>query len=537
MKRIMIVDDEFLVRIGIKSMLSSQEHDFQVVEEAVSGQDALSKIPACQPHIILTDLVMEPVDGLTLIARCREQYPDIQFVVLSNYNDFDKVKAAMKLGARDFFFKLTADPAELSGRLTALSREIDERRLSGREAEQLINRNAGAIRKRLLRVMLESAYANEEELLRELALIDVDCDLSKPYCLVKLQLSDVALLGPDGRSSLLNASLESMIEQMFKDNRMQTFRMDDGACLAVVNQPPGIPAGRLARTLGEQFLNLDRCTVQYLGMRVLGALSSMQPGLSGFAGAAAECDRQLRRCYLMRDNRLSIPDGAQTPMVALVWPARWPAQDWQAHLSSFQFDAAAQYLDGLFDSLYTMPGVDADSVREGLLELHRALKVDSRLKGLPDEFTDSRGLMLYQVILKSDRLATAERSFREVLARYREECRKVDGRRLKREIAQAVARVRKNLAGELTIATEAALAHMSESYFSRLFKSEMGVGFVDFVNGARIEKARELLLYTDMRIGEIAQAVGMDNPNYFSILFRKQEGMSPSEYRCRHIPQ
>lgn len=533
----MIVDDEFLVRIGIKSMLPWEENGFRVVEEAVSGQDALAKIPACQPHIVLTDLVMEPMDGLELIERCRALYPDIQFVVLSNYNDFDKVKTAMKLGARDFFFKLTANPGELLELLRALAREIDEHRLSEREAEQLISRNAGAIRKRLLRVMLEGAYADEAELLRELDMIDVGCDLSKPYCLVRLQLADVELLSADRGSGLLNQSLESMVQQAFSEgNRMQTFRMDGGACLAVVNQHPGESACQLVRVLSEQFLKLDACTVQYMGMRVMGALSSVQPGLKEFPKAAAECEALMGRCYLMRQNRLMAPDGARVMAAPLVWPERWPVQDWQSHLSAFQFDVAAQYLDGLFGSLYALRDVAPDSVREGLLELYRALKSDSQSKGLTaDELTDARGLTLYHAILKSDLLTTAERSFREVLARYREECQKVEGRRLKREIAQAVAHVRRNLSGELNIATSAALAHMSESYFSRLFKSEMGVGFVEFVNGARIEKAKELLARTDLRIGEIAQAVGMDNPNYFSILFRKQAGMSPGEYRAKRV--
>ena len=330
MKRIMIVDDEFLVRIGIRSMLPWEENGFQVVEEAVSGQDALAKIPRCKPHIILTDLVMEPVDGLELIASCRALYPDIQFVVLSNYNDFDKVKTAMKLGARDFFFKLTAKPGELLQLLEALSREMDERRLSDREAEQLLNRNAGAIRKRLLRVMLEGAYADESELLRELALIDVGCDLSKPYCLVKLQLADLALISADSRSSLVNASLESMVAQGFSEgNRMQTFRMEDGACLAVINQRPGEPASQMAQALGEQFLKLDACTARYMGMRVLGALSSVQPGLSGFPKAAAECDQRIKRSYLMRENRLSAPDGARVSMSPLTWPAAFPVQDFR----------------------------------------------------------------------------------------------------------------------------------------------------------------------------------------------------------------
>ncbi len=82
MKRIMIVDDEFLVRMGIKSMLNWEETGYSIVCEAANGQDAIKKIQQYAPQIILTDLVMEPVSGLDLIQYCRGNYPDIKIVVL-----------------------------------------------------------------------------------------------------------------------------------------------------------------------------------------------------------------------------------------------------------------------------------------------------------------------------------------------------------------------------------------------------------------------------------------------------------------------
>ena len=72
---------------------------------------------------------------------------------------------------------------------------------------------------------------------------------------------------------------------------------------------------------------------------------------------------------------------------------------------------------------------------------------------------------------------------------------------------------------------------MSESYFSHLFKKETGVSFVDFVNQHKIRKAADLLQNTNLRINEVAAQIGIDNPNYFSVLFKKCKGEAPQEYR------
>ena len=113
MKRVMIVDDEVLVRLGIQSLIKWENYGYQIVCDASDGEEALQKIRQYQPDIVLTDLKMSPVDGFELISRCREKHPHIQFVVLSSYNDFDNVRNAMKMGAFDYVFKLTVKPEEL----------------------------------------------------------------------------------------------------------------------------------------------------------------------------------------------------------------------------------------------------------------------------------------------------------------------------------------------------------------------------------------------------------------------------------------
>ena len=91
--------------------------------------------------------------------------------------------------------------------------------------------------------------------------------------------------------------------------------------------------------------------------------------------------------------------------------------------------------------------------------------------------------------------------------------------------------VEENLQKDLTIKEVAGQCHMSESYFSHLFKKETGVSFVDFVNQHKIRKAADLLQNTNLRINEVAAQIGIDNPNYFSVLFKKCKGEAPQEYR------
>lgn len=113
MRTILVVDDEYLVRVGIHSFLNWEEHGYTIIGEAADGQAALDIIEKAHPDIVLTDLKMDGMDGFALIETCKKKWPDILFVVLSSYDDGANVKRAMKLGAADYIFKVTSKPDEL----------------------------------------------------------------------------------------------------------------------------------------------------------------------------------------------------------------------------------------------------------------------------------------------------------------------------------------------------------------------------------------------------------------------------------------
>lgn len=95
--RIMLVDDEEEVRKGIIRKIEWEKLGFQVVGDAENGQDALEKIELLEPDVVMTDIRMPYMDGLTLSARIRQKYPSIKILIFSGYDDFEYAQQAIKL--------------------------------------------------------------------------------------------------------------------------------------------------------------------------------------------------------------------------------------------------------------------------------------------------------------------------------------------------------------------------------------------------------------------------------------------------------
>lgn len=102
---IMIVEDEYLVRQGISSLVDFKKFDMQVIGEAENGLEAWEKIQAECPDIILTDINMPQMNGIKLAQLAREQYPQLHIIFLTGYDDFDYALSAVKLGADDYLLK------------------------------------------------------------------------------------------------------------------------------------------------------------------------------------------------------------------------------------------------------------------------------------------------------------------------------------------------------------------------------------------------------------------------------------------------
>lgn len=414
MKKLMIVDDEILVRVGMRSLLDWEAHGYTIVADASDGQQALEMIERHHPDIVFTDLEMHGMNGFDLIQTCTRKYPQVQFVVLSSYNDMDRVKRAMKLGAVDYFFKLEANPAELLQVLDEVSLQLQKAEENG--SDMILRQNIQALKRHLITKTIEQVYLSETELLEEYAKLQLQVDFSGTYLVLYLSIDNYVLMQSQQQQlefPLVKFSMESVICEILRKNRKaEVFDYIDGDLITVIQLPKEAKPYHALSLLEKDFEAINEHAKRYLGVSVTGCVTAVSDGAGGL-GAAVKAMR--KRTYL-----------------------RLPSENGKLH-------------------------VNEENVRE--------------------------------------------------------------------EIVMVKQYVQAHLHEELSVGKVARVAGMSESYFSHTFKKDVGMSFSDFLNHIRIARAMELLAGSNMRVNEVADAVGIYNTNYFSTLFRKMTGVSPGKFR------
>ena len=131
MIKLLIVDDEPLVQIGIKSMLNWADYGIEICGTAANGQAALSMIEDLGPELVITDIKMPIMNGLDLVKQCREQFGSIPvFIVLTSYEEFQLVRTALSYQVADYLVKLELDPSSLAESITRALKRLEEKKAS-----------------------------------------------------------------------------------------------------------------------------------------------------------------------------------------------------------------------------------------------------------------------------------------------------------------------------------------------------------------------------------------------------------------------
>src|SRR5690606_19845438 len=113
MCKVLIVDDEMLIRQGIINYIDWEQEGFQIVGEASNGQEAMQMIGEFSPHIVVTDIVMPIMDGIDLVREAKKAYPHLEIIVLSSFENFDYVRSTFQNGVADYILKPKLNGAEL----------------------------------------------------------------------------------------------------------------------------------------------------------------------------------------------------------------------------------------------------------------------------------------------------------------------------------------------------------------------------------------------------------------------------------------
>ncbi len=134
MYKVLLVEDEVIIREGLKKLIEETVGGFKVTAQAGNGREALEQLGGWMPDVLITDIRMSEMNGIDLIKRVREQYPELPILIISGYGDFEYAKQALRYGVAEYLLK-PIDRVELAQFLDKLKRKWEAtRKLEGSSA-------------------------------------------------------------------------------------------------------------------------------------------------------------------------------------------------------------------------------------------------------------------------------------------------------------------------------------------------------------------------------------------------------------------
>lgn len=518
--RVLLVDDEEDIREGISRKMDWLGLGFSLVGEAANGQDALELAESLRPDVILTDIKMPFMDGLELCRILTDRLPAARFVVFSGFDAFEYAKQAIQMNVVEYILKpINAD--ELSAVLRRLKDQLDRERAERRNVELLRSRYTEN-----LPVLRELFYANlldghiEPGTERERA-AHLDIDLQGEEWAVGL-----AYIGSDRRDALSTLSVQKLLEESLTADRCRLTLYNDWVAV-IVSLTESFTIYDLIRVL-------DRvCTLaaSYLGLTLTVGVGAPCKELSGMARSAAEARTALEyRSMVGRGQVIYIgdlePDGGQ---VLTFEEADERTLTAAVRLGSEQEvrDAAAALAGKIREA-----NPSAGQYNLFLMELVTHLMKMTRRSGVGVEEVFGTG---FSLPIQDSALPSLEELEGWCAERYLRLWTLIRRRQTDsagQTVETAKEYIRQHYAeSDLSVEKLCAYLHLSSTYFSTLFKRETGTSFTAYVTTVRMEAAAEAIRGTEEKTYLIAQRCGYEDPNYFSYVFKRHFGVTPTKYR------
>ena len=497
--RVMVVEDEQIERDALAMMLRYKCAQVGEIATAENGIAALETLKRFQPDIALVDISLPGINGLETIQQMRSIVPNLQFVITSAHNQFAYAQEALRLGVYDFLVK----PIASEDMIRVIGKVIEqiEQSQSRREHIQLEKITS-------IRPLLETDAVFSIASMRSDSPIDTLFD----FLQIKVVSVFVFLVDPNGHGSALLKAIKHQVGSVGLK------------CLGeIINELCVFVALNDSRISQKQIREI----IQYVSTALIKRDMTCRIGV----GEAARCADDLRISYeqaiqavryamLYRESLVFYTDiqnesTEENPAVVstrIIKAIRTgDSIGLQEEVSSFL--SALRLDDGKEESQRDRIRWLYEQVYIGLPELQ--LETDSDMSITVPENIGSN--------ISIDSLLTR---FMEML----ETLRKQDPRQNSPVVFEAVEIVNQRFMENLTLESIAEELHFSMFYLSKLFKRQMGVSFTEYLTQYRIEKAKRFLNGGDYTIKEAAYASGFNSQGYFSKVFRKYTGVSPSDY-------
>ncbi|WP_336775475.1 response regulator transcription factor [Paenibacillus sp. MMO-58] len=509
MYKVLLVDDEPFITEGLSDAVDWSAFGLEVVGSAEDGEEALERLRELPVDLLITDISMPIMTGLELIRKARELQPRLKVIILSGFNEFNYLKEGMRLGIENYLLK-PINFGELEATLTDTVRKLE----ADRPEKPLGEDEVGILRDNVMTRWVNGRIALPE-LTERTALLGID--LSKPYAAVAIirfrPKQGVADYGPDD-------CIADLLAEEAEGLSIVPFLNDEGELAAVccINEGNRNQA-KVTEALERA---ADKWENRQLGPQIaLGGIVATADAAASYVEA-----RKAQQFFLVRHDR-HLLDYTDISAETAALPSG--LFEWEAYAKPILAKDKAELAEVIerdFAAIRMAESLHPIRARGAAIELMILMKIEVDKLGRADAAEVFQGALDQAVTA-----ATLEGVENAVRTAAFFAADSFSGEDMSPVIKQALRYIHEHYAEALTLKSLGLQFHIHPNYLGQLFNKQTGDTFTDYLNKFRIEKAKELLADSRLKVNEIARQVGYWETGYFYKQFKKHVGMVPGDFK------
>jgi two-component system response regulator YesN len=539
MIKVMIVDDDSIARTNIKILIDWEKNGYEICAEAMNGEEAIQLIAETRPQIVITDMSMPVMDGITLIDHLSKNHPQTKVVVLSGYQEFDYVRKSMKYGAVDYVLKHTLNAQVLLEILNAarekLMEELSEQARKSMLEEQ-INESKTLLRQKFISELVLGTVSDKDEITRKIAdlKLEIEC---RNLAVILFEIDDYNAICEKFSSIEINkliSSVESISAEILKgDVKAVVSHLQDGKFVIVVSFGNIrsdlhiynfiITTISRIRSSIKRYLNITACFsysktfIDIADIRKYFREAEIALQDRFFRGKDQIIDRS--RCAGLYNGYINLELAEEKSIIEA--------------LKARDHNKIEECLDKVFSKIIVNK-LSYNSVQMICAELINIVNRVARETDIDIKKVYSDKDIPYDSMRKMETLIEMREWIFRSYTRLADIIGEIKANDNYSEYTKkAISYIQKNYTQNVSLNEAAEHIGISSSYLSRVFKEDCGIGFVEYLNNIRVGYAKQLIETEGLKLKDVAKRVGFNNYTYFFKVFKDVLNVTPGARQDR----
>lgn len=531
MLKIFLVEDEFVVREGIKNNIDWAAHGYEFTGEATDGELAFPMIQKLKPDIVITDIKMPFMNGLELGKLIKKEFPWMEIIILSGYAEFDYAKEAISMGAAHYLTKpISGD--ELIGEIDKLAQKIEKRRLEIRLREKYLKEmeeNTREDKKRLFLHMI-MGDKNITELIEQAGRLNMDISAIY-YNIVLLKIMSSGHTKEEYSQSIVEA-WKDISEVLEQKNILIFDRGIEGKAIVYKGDTPE----ELQKLQENTISSIKEVLKKYPSIEYFGGIGEPVGRLRELNLSFESASHAFAHRYFLEENEILKLEDLQKNYhikseefnISRVDPREVDRKRIIEFLKQGEQDETVYFIGELFNNL------GESAVLSNIFRQYIAMDTYFAVAAFVEEMGHNRNEIEEFNVLegKVDSVEGTAKYLCGIIDKALE-IRNTNANKKYNDVVERIMEYIDEHYGdeELSLNFLASHFNFSPNHLSMMFNKQMGVSFIKYLTDYRMNKAKELLRCTNKRSVDISLEVGYKDPHYFSYCFKKYQGITPTQYR------